>query len=321
MADASWGVEKKSGEKEDPVLTFTRQMAALYNKDSFDQKERVLEIRYTDLGKAWQIVLGKDGSTVLDAGSREATTVIETPWDVWQSIARGEIRGDAALAKGMYRVTGDFSLMIHWDDFFGAANAAAGKEKSGKNSDGRTAEKEKQPQMIFMLAAWITFWVAVPVGGNVGAIVTLAICACLPLAAWNRKLTVYDRLSFGIVALLSVLALQKGCVNIALLAGYLGFGLMWLLSCLTKEPLCAAYVKYNYHGDDALENPIFMKANRILAAGWGILYILIAIWSAFLLPAGHTALMQILNNTATVLMGIFTGWFEKWYPQRVAAGK
>ena len=31
---------------------------------------------------------------------------------------------------------------------------------------------------------------------------------------------------------------------------------MWLLSCLTKEPLCAAYVKYNYHGDDALENPI-----------------------------------------------------------------
>ena len=148
MADASWGVEKKSGEKEDPVLTFTRQMAALYNKDSFDQKERVLEIRYTDLGKAWQIVLGKDGSTVLDAGSREATTVIETPWDVWQSIARGEIRGDAALAKGMYRVTGDFSLMIHWDDFFGAANAAAGKEKSGKNSDGRTAEKEKQPKIF-----------------------------------------------------------------------------------------------------------------------------------------------------------------------------
>ena len=168
----------------------------------------------------------------------ESTTVIETPWDVWQSIARGEIRGDAALAKGMYRVTGDFSLMIHWDDFFGAANAAAGKEKSGKNSDGKTAEKEKQPQMIFMLAAWITFWVAVSVGENIGAIVTLAICACLPLAAWNRKLTVYDRISFGIVALLSVLALQKGCVNIALLAGYLGFGLMWLLSCLTKEPLC-----------------------------------------------------------------------------------
>lgn len=53
---------------------------------------------------------------------------------------RGEIRGDAALAD----VSRDrrFSLMIHWDDFFGAANVAAGKEKSGKNSDGRTAERK-----------------------------------------------------------------------------------------------------------------------------------------------------------------------------------
>lgn len=100
-----------------------------------------------------------------------------------------------------------------------------------------------------------------------GAIVTLAICACLPLAAWNRKLTVYDRLSFGIVALLSVLALQKGCVNIALLAGYLGFGLMWLLSCLTKEPLCAAYVKYNYHGRRCAGKSDFYE-NEQNPGGW-----------------------------------------------------
>ena len=42
----------------------------------------------------------------------------------------------------MYRVTGDFSLMIHWDDFFGAANAAAGKEKSGKNPMGGQQKKK-----------------------------------------------------------------------------------------------------------------------------------------------------------------------------------
>ena len=63
-------------------------------------------------------------------------------WDVWQSIARGEIRGDAALAKGMYRVTGDFSLMIHWDDFFGAANAAAGKENPEKIPTGGQQKKK-----------------------------------------------------------------------------------------------------------------------------------------------------------------------------------
>ena len=55
---------------------------------------------------------------------------------------KGEIRGDAALAKGMYRVTGDFSLMIHWDDFFGAANAAAGKENPAKIPTGRQQKKK-----------------------------------------------------------------------------------------------------------------------------------------------------------------------------------
>ena len=36
MADASWGVSKETGEKEDPSLIFTRQMAALYNKKNYD---------------------------------------------------------------------------------------------------------------------------------------------------------------------------------------------------------------------------------------------------------------------------------------------
>ena len=59
MADASWGVSRdgKNTEKADKSLVFTKQMAALYNKNSFDGKERVLEIRYTDLDKKYQIIL------------------------------------------------------------------------------------------------------------------------------------------------------------------------------------------------------------------------------------------------------------------------
>ena len=49
MADASWGISRTTGEKEADDLVFTRQMAALYNKDTYDGKERVLEICYTDL--------------------------------------------------------------------------------------------------------------------------------------------------------------------------------------------------------------------------------------------------------------------------------
>jgi len=104
-------------------------------------------------------------------------------------------------------------------------------------------------------------------------------------------------------------------------AGYLVFGLMWLVSCFTKEPMCASYVKYNYGGDEALKNPIFMKTNYILAAGWGILYIAMAIWTWILQRVGVDSTALLFNNLAPAVMGLFTVWFERWYPAHVARGK
>jgi len=169
-----------------------------------------------------------------------------------------------------------------------------------------------------MLIPWITFWIAVSINANIGAIITLAVCACTPMVMARKELTVYDKISMAVVSLLSVLTLQNDIKIISIVAGYLAFGLMWLLSCFTREPLCAAYVKYDYNGEDALNNPIFMKTNYVLAVGWGILYILTAIWSWFLMRLNMIVLLQILNNAATWAMGIFTIWFVRWYPQHIA---
>ncbi len=79
MADASWGIDKETGEKASEELVFTRQMAAMYNKDSYTGKDRVLEMHYTDRGTRIQILLGKDGSKVFTDGSLKASTIIETP--------------------------------------------------------------------------------------------------------------------------------------------------------------------------------------------------------------------------------------------------
>ena len=96
---------------------------------------------------------------------------------------------------------------------------------------------------------------------------------------------------------------------------------MWLVSAPTREPLCAAYVKYGYGGPDALLNPIFMRTNRILAAAWGVLYLLIALWTALLGDALASWAMPVANNAATALMGVFTVWFERRFPAWVASGK
>ena len=315
MADASWGISKENGEKEDESLIFTQQMAALYNKDRFDGRERVLEICYTDLGKTYRIKLGKDGAEVLTDESLRATTRIDTPFSVWLSLSRGEMRGDEALAKHLYTVSGDFSLMMNWDRYFGTEEQAENTRPIVQ----LTTEK-KPPSMQNMLLAWIALWVAVSVEPKVGALITLGICAALPLITERYELCRYDRLSFALVAGLAIYAAVTGNGLQAVCAGYLAFGCLWLGSCFTKEPLCAAYVKYSY-GKDALQNPIFMRTNYILAAAWGLVYIVIAAVSYYLSGKVPALVLSIVVQAMPILMGLFTAWFQNWYPSRVAAGK
>ena len=311
MADASWGISKTTGEKEPDDLVFTRQMASLYNKDSYDGKERVLEIHFTDLGHTYQIQLSKTGSEVFTDGRLSPTTRIDTPFTVWSAISRGEIGGAEALGKQMYTVSGDFSLMIDWDKFFGSASVVKKTEKTPQNTI-----EQKNPSMMTMLIPWITFWIAVSIHPEVGAVI-----ATVPFIMRNRKFVIWDQLSMAAVAILSAAANITGNGVLLTNIGYLVFGLFWLLSCLTKEPLCAAYVKYNYGGESAHQNPLFMKTNYILAAAWGVLYVLTAIWTFLFKKAGLGNVLILVNNLIPVLMGLFTAWFQKWYPARMARGK
>ena len=316
MADASWGISKTTGEKEPDDLVFTRQMAALYKKDAYDGKERVLEIHFTELDHTYQIRLSKTGSEVFTDGSLSSTTRIDTPFTVWSAISRGEIGGAEALGKQMYTVSGDFSLMIDWDKFFGSASVVKKTEKTSQNTI-----KQKNPSMMTMLIPWITFWIAVSIHPEVGAVITLLVIATIPFIMRKHKFVIWDQLSMAAVAILSAAANITGNGVLPTNIGYLVFGLFWLLSCLTKEPLCAAYVKYNYGGENAHQNPLFMKTNYILAAAWGVLYVLTAIWTFLLRNAGFGNVLILVNNLIPVLMGLFTGWFQKWYPAWMARGK
>ncbi|MCR5807046.1 MAG: flavodoxin family protein [Oscillospiraceae bacterium] len=309
MADASWGVsrEGKNTDKADKSLVFTKQMAALYNKNSFDGKERVLEIRYTDLDKKYQIILKKDGSEFITEDFLEPTTVIETPFTVWTDIAEGKENGAVALGKHLYTVNGDFSLMVNWDRYFGVEKPV---EKS--------VSDKKPPVMSAMLIPWCVFWTIMPFVGAQWAIIPLAAAALTPVFMIKHELTIYDRLSAGAVAILSALTLITGDTDMPRNIGYIIFGSMWFISCFTKEPLCAAYVKYSYGGESALSNPLFMKTNYILAAAWGGLYLITAALSWML--CGHAVVFSALSSILPAAMGAFTAFFINWYPKHLAAG-
>ncbi len=322
-ADASWGIERESGgtgkngggtKKESDTLTFTRQMAALYRKESWQGRDIVLEMCYTDVEECYQIVLGKDGSHVYTDGFLKADTKIETPVTVWRSIAAGEIRGDEAMMQGLYRVKGDFSLMMKWDDYFGGSRPQPKQEQE--------APGQKNTDMSIMLIPWIVLWVAASISRWQGCLLGIAACALVPLLYYRNKKTVYDVLS-GVLVTGFCIAMLAGMSEKQMLpVSYLAFGVMWLVSCSGGLiPLTAHYSKNSYGGEEALQNPLFIRTNWILTMLWGILYLFTAVGSWFMMRSALSSLSGLINSAAPVLMGIFTVWFQRWYPARVARGK
>lgn len=306
MADASWGIDNQTGEKEDPEYLFTKQMAALYNRESYKGKDIVLEMDYTDVGKKYQVILSRDGSEVIRDHFREYTTRIETPYTVWRDIAAGKITGTEAMMKRLYRVDGDFSLMVNWDKYFGSAKPPKPAPERGKS--------QKNTNMMLLLLPWIAFWIGAPIDSFYGSIAAIAVCALLPLLFFRNQKTVYDVISTAAVSVFSLLLLSLGGAALIVPISYLSFGLMWSLSCLAKVPLTAHYSKNSYNGDSALENPLFIKTNAILSFLWGILYVLTSAWTFFLMRSDYSVYTAVINNIIPIVMGIFTKWFQNWYP-------
>jgi len=308
MADASWGVEK-SGEKSDETLIFTRQMAALYNSASYDGKDRVLEMVYTDCSKRYQILLGKDGSKVLTESFITPTTTIETPYPVWKAIAAGEISGEEAMMQQKYRVSGDFNLMIFWDKFFGS-----GEQKE------TVVAAAKPTNMALLLLPWIAFWVATAsLEIKAGAAMAVVLTALAPVIFMNNRMLIFDRISAAAVTVMAVMVLTGVPMTVILPLSYLGFGLLWTVKGFTRIPLTAYYSQNDYGGEGMLSNPLFIKTNRILTLCWGVLYLLMPIWT-ILLMSRDVSWVGTVNSVLPAILSIFTIWFQKWYPAKVARG-
>lgn len=310
MADASWGISRETGETEDEAVSFTRQMAALYNPASFDGMQRVLEMDYTDRGVSCCIALGADGATVVTDGSVSPTTSVHTPYTVWQEIAQGKVSGVDALAQHRYSVTGDFDLMMRWDEFFGDGMDDA-PEQTATKSSGAT----KPPTMLAMLIPWVAFWTAMSISTVAGPAVVIGVCAIAALAFCRHERTVYDTLSLAAVLALVAASLAGAPLTLLLPASFLAFGLMWLVSALWLTPLSAYYVKGSYGGDKALRNVIYIQTNRIICLVWGVTY-LVAAAAALAAPGATSLISELLPLPAA----IFTVVFQRWYPAHVARG-
>lgn len=309
MADASWTVTKSQDSEvlPDDSLNFTTQMAALYIPDG---AKRVLEFYYNDIDKSYQILMTKQGATVVTYDFKPYTTKIETPYALWRSISRGEISGQDALYQGLYKVLGDFSLMLKWDDLFGA---------SVPPNDTNVSPNCKT-NMTILLFPWIAIWVAIAINPTFGALFGIVTASCIPLLWLKFRSVVYEQISIPIVIGLSLSVLFGASTRLIISSSYLIFGLMWTIGAFPKIPLTAYYSAARYGEERAYANPLFITTNRILTIAWGILYLVTPIWTYILMGTSFSPYIGLINSVLPAMMGVFTAWFQKWYPARWARG-
>jgi putative sterol carrier protein len=294
MANASWSVSENGEATEDDGFDFTKRMAATYRPDG---KERVIEFAYTDIGKTYQIVCLADGHSVIREDFKPYATRIETPYAVWRAIARGELSGQEAMFQKKYRVSGDFGLMLQWNELFGGETSAPPRQKDGKSL---------KTNMTALIAPWMVIWIALSIDPVVGGTLGILSATAVPLIWLAFKPTPFERITVFAVAALSLAALVGADTRLVVPISYGLFGIMWFGSAFREVPLTAYYSRNAYGGDKALENPLFMRVNRVLTAFRGVLYLLTPFWTYAMM--------------GTAAAGVFTAWFQKWYPAQWAKG-
>jgi hypothetical protein len=129
---------------------------------------------------------------------------------------------------------------------------------------------------------------------------------------------IFEHISILLIAGLSLATLLGADVRYIVPISYLVFGLMWIIGTITKTPLTAYYSAANYGNDNAFTNPLFIRTNRILTAVWGVLYLITPIWTYFLMGTSLAAYIGLINSVCPAVMGLFTLWFQLWYPARWA---
>lgn len=318
MADASWDINNSSDEENiqtniNKSLRFIKQMAATYNPSVYSGKDIILEIQFTDIDKRYQLILGKNKCDYISDNFKDYTTRIETSYDLWVDISNGVISGEVAMMQGKYRVLGKFDTMLKMDDYFGTGDY--------DKENAVYSEKKSPPNMLKLLIPWIIFWSITPINMFWGSISAIAAAVLIPVISYKSDTNIYESLTCALVSTFSLMCMASIDVRICICASFVAFGVLWLVSSYVTAPLCAYYSCKDYGGREAFKNPVFIITNKILAIMWGILYFLIAGIALIIMNSSLTHFTGILCAVGSAVMGVFTAWFSKWYPARIARGK
>jgi putative sterol carrier protein len=270
---------------------------------------------------------------------------INTPSEVWLQVGNGEISGQDALFKGLYKTEGDAAILLRMgelfqtpEDFtvidgsepvagrlFSVFNCSADKDSpSGKRPAGPLPISGMGWMTVFF-TIWTIFWIAFDIRGFnswIGSAVPLALMTVVIAyrAIYNRPVwTEIASWAFFLLAMILAPLLQLPVfLTWGSITGSLFMAGMWLVSLapFIQLPFCAEYSKWGFVRK-LWGNSMFIHPNVAISLVWGWQFIIAAVFGIaaryyppLFIP--FTAIRYLLIIPA----GIFTTRYQKGVMER-----
>ncbi len=304
-------------------------MATVFNPAAAGDLQADIQFIVTGEEPGHYVLRIREGRCTAHEGTvSRPTMTVHTPSEVWLKVARNELSGQAAYVKGMYRVEGDFGLLLRLGDLFsGPEGPKAPPVPAPAPPEEETTLRGplRLPGMAWLTVAfvpWILHWAVMDIPGA-GPWVSLGVPFLLGLLIWGYRrlfarptwMETGTPLYFALAGLATLLG-SRFFADYGDVLGYLTLAGIWLGTLAAERPFTAEYSKWSY--PPALWNlPVFLRTNAIITTAWGWVYLLMAV----LALAGHARpdqalLWTIARNLLLIPAFAFTAWFQKWYPAR-----
>jgi len=237
--------------------------------------------------------------------AKDPSLAINTPSDVWLQIGSGEISGQDALFKGLYKIEGNADILLRMGELFKTPDDFSVRDESvpatGRlftlfNTTAHIADEAapagKRPAgplpisgmgwMTIFFAIWTLFWVCFDISNIspwIGSAVPLALMSAVIIyrTVYNRPVwTEIASWAFFLLALVLAPLMQLPVfLAWGSITGSLFMAGLWLFSLapFIKLPFCAEYSKWGFISK-LWGNSMFIQPNLAISLVWGWQFII-----------------------------------------------
>jgi putative sterol carrier protein len=312
------------------AMIFNPEAAGDQSADSEEALKAVVQFKVTGAEPGEYYLNIADRKCAAFEGTHpEPTVTINTPSEIWLAVSKGELNGTEAFIRKKYTVEGDMGLMMRFDELFPSGDGPPPPPPhpltpTPENTVQRGPLKLGMHWLTVAFIPWIFHWVTIDVP-DLGAGVKIGIPLMLGVLLWGYR-RVYNSsvwietgapIYFAVAGLVTLLG-SNFFITYGHAVANLAMCGIWMSTLGSQVPLTAEFSRWKVPSA-MWTMPGFIRTNAVLTAFWAGMFLLMGATALIgEYDPLHREAWIMWRNLLLIPAFVFTGWFQNWYPIRLA---